>query len=66
MSYLGEFLYLSRSDVGELNIPMKEVIKVVERAFQQRAEGKAEVPPKPGFTLEKIPSSMPCLLICRR
>ena len=49
MSYLGEFLYLSRSDVGELGIPMKEVIKVVEGAFQQRAEGKAEVPPKPGI-----------------
>jgi ornithine cyclodeaminase/alanine dehydrogenase-like protein (mu-crystallin family) len=44
-----DMLYLSRSDVEELRIAIEEVILVVDEAFHEKAEGKAEVPPKPGI-----------------
>ena len=40
--------YLSRNDVESLALPMKEVIEAVESAFQEKGEGTAEMPPKPG------------------
>jgi ornithine cyclodeaminase/alanine dehydrogenase-like protein (mu-crystallin family) len=43
-----ELLYLSRADVEKLQIPMKEVIRIVEEAFIEKASGKTEAPPKPG------------------
>jgi ornithine cyclodeaminase/alanine dehydrogenase len=49
MKSSGEFLYLSRADVERLDILMGEVIKVVEEAFREKADGRAEVPPKPGI-----------------
>jgi ornithine cyclodeaminase/alanine dehydrogenase len=49
MSSFGSLLYLSRADVERLEISMDEVIKAVEEAFREKAEGKAEVPPKPGI-----------------
>jgi len=49
MSSLGEVLYLSRSEVDRLDISMQEVIRVIEEAFREKAEGRAEVPPKPGI-----------------
>jgi ornithine cyclodeaminase/alanine dehydrogenase len=49
MSSLGRVLYLSRADVEKLDIPMKNVIRVVEEAFLEKAEGRVEVPPKPGI-----------------
>jgi ornithine cyclodeaminase/alanine dehydrogenase-like protein (mu-crystallin family) len=49
MSSLGNLLYLSRADIERLNISMKEVIRAVEKAFLEKAEGKAEAPPKPGI-----------------
>lgn len=48
MDTLGEFLYLSLADVERLNIPMEEVIRIVEEAFCEKAAGRTEVPPKPG------------------
>jgi len=48
-----EFLYLSRSDVERLNIPMEEVIRIVEEAFCEKAAGRTEVPPKPGIHPKK-------------
>ena len=48
-----EILYLSRTDVEKLNVSMKEVIQAVEEAFRQKAEGYAEVPPKPGIHPQK-------------
>jgi ornithine cyclodeaminase/alanine dehydrogenase len=48
-----EVLYLSRADVERLDIQMDEVIKVVEEAFLEKAEGRAEVPPKPGVHPQK-------------
>jgi len=53
MSSLGEILYLSRHDIENLNIPMSEVIRVVEEAFLEKAEGRIEVPPKPGIHPQK-------------
>jgi len=44
-----KILYLSRKDVEEVNLSMKEIIKVVEEAFKQKGRGKVEVPPKPGI-----------------
>ena len=44
-----ETLYLSRLDVERLNISMKGVIRIVEEAFHEKAEGKAEMPPKLGI-----------------
>lgn len=41
-------LYLSRQDVESLALPMSEVIAAVEAALRERAEGTAEMPPKPG------------------
>jgi len=48
MDTLGEVLYLSLSDVKRLNIPMEEIIRIVEEAFCEKAAGRTEVPPKPG------------------
>jgi len=44
-----EILYLSKSDVESLNIKMEEIIEVVEEAFREKAEGRVEMPPKPGI-----------------
>jgi ornithine cyclodeaminase/alanine dehydrogenase-like protein (mu-crystallin family) len=49
MSSLGEVLYLSRADVERLNISTKDVIRVVEEAFLEKAAGRTEAPPKPGI-----------------
>jgi ornithine cyclodeaminase/alanine dehydrogenase len=49
LNSLGDVLYLSRAAVEELNIPIEEVIIAVSEAFRQKAEGNAEVPPKPGI-----------------
>jgi ornithine cyclodeaminase/alanine dehydrogenase-like protein (mu-crystallin family) len=46
---LGEILYLSRTDVEALDIPVGDVIRVVEAAFREQAQGTVEVPPKPGI-----------------
>ena len=48
MNKLAEFRYLSLSDVRALEIPMEEIIRVVEEAFCEKAAGRTEVPPKPG------------------
>jgi len=53
MSSLREILYLSRHDIDNLNIPIAEVIRVVEKAFLEKVEGRTEVPPKPGIHPQK-------------
>jgi ornithine cyclodeaminase/alanine dehydrogenase-like protein (mu-crystallin family) len=42
-------LYLSRADVEEVNLGMKEIIELLERAFREKGHGKVEMPPKPGI-----------------
>lgn len=49
MNPLGDFLYLSRTDVEKLRIPIEEIIRAVEEAFREKAMGRTEVPPKPGI-----------------
>jgi ornithine cyclodeaminase/alanine dehydrogenase-like protein (mu-crystallin family) len=49
LNSLGEILYLSHADVEALDIPVGDVIHVVEAAFLEQARGTVEVPPKPGI-----------------
>jgi ornithine cyclodeaminase/alanine dehydrogenase len=44
-----EVLYLSHADVERLDASIEEIIKTVESAFQEKANGNAEMPPKPGI-----------------
>jgi ornithine cyclodeaminase/alanine dehydrogenase len=43
------FLYLSRADVEAVGLDMRTVIDLLEAAFREKAEGRAEMPPKPGI-----------------
>jgi ornithine cyclodeaminase/alanine dehydrogenase len=49
MAPLGDFLYLSRTDVEKLRIPIEEIIRAVEEVFREKSMGRTEVPPKPGI-----------------
>lgn len=42
-------LYLSEADVARINIGMEEIIHQLETAFREKAEGRVEMPPKPGI-----------------
>jgi ornithine cyclodeaminase/alanine dehydrogenase-like protein (mu-crystallin family) len=53
MGSLREILYLSQVEIEKLNISISEVIRVVEDAFHEKAEGRTEVPPKPGIHPQK-------------
>jgi ornithine cyclodeaminase/alanine dehydrogenase-like protein (mu-crystallin family) len=53
MDSLGEILYLSRVDIERLGISIKEIIRIVEEAFREKAAGRTEAPPKPGIHPEK-------------
>jgi ornithine cyclodeaminase/alanine dehydrogenase-like protein (mu-crystallin family) len=44
-----QVLYLSRSDVETVDLPMKEIIDLLEKAFKEKGNGKVEMPPKPGI-----------------
>jgi ornithine cyclodeaminase/alanine dehydrogenase len=44
-----ELLYLSRKEVEDLGVSMKEVIAVVDNGFRLKGLGKTEMPPKPGI-----------------
>jgi len=44
-----ELIYLSREDVEKVNIPMSQIIEVLDRAFKEKCTGKVEMPPKPGI-----------------
>lgn len=44
-----EIIYLSRQDVENLNMSMKEVLVVVDEGFRLKGKGKTEMPPKPGI-----------------
>ena len=50
---MGDVLYLSRADIERLSISMKDVIRVVEEAFLEKAAGRTEVAPRPGIHPEK-------------
>jgi ornithine cyclodeaminase/alanine dehydrogenase-like protein (mu-crystallin family) len=42
-------LYLSRSDVESINLPMMEIIDALDAMFKEKGNGKVEMPPKPGI-----------------
>lgn len=42
-------LYLSRADVETVNLPMHEIIDLLEKAFLEKGNGQVEMPPKPGI-----------------
>lgn len=44
-----EILYLSRADVEAVDVPMGEIIDLLERAFAEKGRGRVEMPPKPGI-----------------
>jgi len=44
-----QVLYLSRADVESVDLPMREIIKLLEKAFREKGNGKVEMPPKPGI-----------------
>jgi ornithine cyclodeaminase/alanine dehydrogenase-like protein (mu-crystallin family) len=43
-----KILYLSRADVETVNLPMKQIIDLLEKAFLEKGNGRVEMPPKPG------------------
>jgi len=45
----GTLLYLSRVDVESVDLSMREIIKALEQVFQEKGEGRVEMPPKPGL-----------------
>jgi ornithine cyclodeaminase/alanine dehydrogenase-like protein (mu-crystallin family) len=44
-----QILYLSTADVEKINLPMQEIIDLLERAFMDKGNGRVEMPPKPGI-----------------
>jgi ornithine cyclodeaminase/alanine dehydrogenase-like protein (mu-crystallin family) len=42
-------LYLSRADVESVGLGMTEIIEALEKMFLEKAEGRVEMPPKPGI-----------------
>src|SRR5512141_1315350 len=42
-------LYLSRADVETVDLSMKEIINLLEKAFLEKGNGRVEMPPKPGI-----------------
>jgi ornithine cyclodeaminase/alanine dehydrogenase-like protein (mu-crystallin family) len=44
-----QVLYLSKADVEAVNLPMKTIIELLEKAFVDKGHGKVEMPPKPGI-----------------
>jgi len=57
---LPELLYLSRRDVEDVGLTMKEIIDAVEDVFREKGLGRVEMPPKPGIILRGMPSYTPC------
>jgi len=42
-------LYLSQADVISVGLGMAEIIELLETAFQEKGNGRVEMPPKPGI-----------------
>lgn len=62
-----QLLYLSRHDVEAVGVSMAEILTVLETAFREKAEGRVEMPPKPGVHprpdsfLHAMPAWVPAL-----
>lgn len=44
-----ELIYLSQEDILDMNLPLKEVIDLVEHGLDEYGRGRVENPPKPGI-----------------
>lgn len=44
-----QLLYLSQADVESVGLSMAEIIELLETAFQEKGQGRVEMPPKPGI-----------------
>lgn len=44
-----ELIYLSQEDILDMNLPLKEVIDLVEHGLDEHGRGRVENPPKPGI-----------------
>jgi ornithine cyclodeaminase/alanine dehydrogenase len=44
-----KLLYLSQADIEDVALSMEEIISQLEIAFTEKAEGRVEMPPKPGI-----------------
>ena len=44
-----QLLYLSKSDVEAVGLPMTEIVQSLEVAFRAKGQGRTEMPPKPGI-----------------
>lgn len=44
-----KILYLSRRDVEDVDLPMRDVVESLEGVYRAKAEGAIEMPPKPGI-----------------
>lgn len=44
-----ELVYLSRADVEDLGMTMRDVLQAVDQGFASKGRGKTEMPPKPGI-----------------
>jgi len=44
-----QLLYLSHADVVSVGLKMAEIIELLEYAFQEKGQGRVEMPPKPGI-----------------
>ncbi len=42
-------LYISQADIKKINLSMRDIIDQLEVAFSEKAEGRVEMPPKPGI-----------------
>lgn len=43
-----ELLYLSKKDVEDIALPMREIIASLKMMFEEKGNGRVEMPPKPG------------------
>jgi len=64
-----EILYLSRADVEAVGISMSEIIEALQTVFQEKGEGRTEMPPKPGIHpgggdnfIHAMPAYIPALM----
>ncbi|MCA1900510.1 MAG: ornithine cyclodeaminase family protein [Chloroflexi bacterium] len=44
-----QILYLSRAAVEAVDLPMREIVELLEKAFMEKGNGRVEMPPKPGI-----------------
>ena len=44
-----KILYLSQADVDSIGVGMAEIIRLLEKAFDEKGHGRVEMPPKPGI-----------------